>query len=70
MRVLLRNVQTGQFYVGPEQWSETDAEAMDFGDTELALDCVWENHLTGMEVVMRFDEPFFEIPLRVVASGR
>ena len=50
--------------------AEADGEALDFGDTELALDCIWEKQLPGMEVVMRFDEPFFEIPLRVVDCGR
>ncbi|HEV2394815.1 MAG TPA: hypothetical protein VG146_20890 [Verrucomicrobiae bacterium] len=70
MRILLRNTQTGLFYAGPEKWTEHDAEAVDFEKTDRALDTAWASRIASVEVLVRFEEPFFEIPLRVVGFGK
>ncbi len=70
MRVLLRNQETGHFYAGPGIWTEKDSEAWDFQKTDSALDAVWEAKLPAVEVLVRFDNPVFEIPLNVVGLGR
>ncbi len=70
MRVLLRNIETGLFYAGSEKWTANDAEAIDFHKTDLAIDAVWENKLQPMEILMRFDEPFMEIPMAIIGFGR
>ena len=69
MKVLLRNLQTGLFYAGPDQWSPDHLGAMDFQQTEVALDRVAQAGLRNMEVIMRFDEPALEIPLTVFSGG-
>ncbi len=70
MRVLLRNTQTGLFYAGQEKWTEKDTDALDFHETDAAMDAAWETKLQGVEVLMRFDEPFLEIPLQIAGFGK
>lgn len=70
MRILLRNTETGQFYVGPDRWTNNDPEALDFEQTDLALDAVREGNLRGIEVLVKFENPPFEIPLTVVEAGQ
>ena len=70
MRVLLRDHETGHFYAGPGKWTEDDSEAWDFQKTDSAMDAVWEAKLPAMEVLVRFDNPVLEIPLRIVGFGK
>ncbi len=69
MRVLLRNTETHQFYAGPGLWTDQATDAWNFEKTDLALDAVWEAKLPMMEVLVRFDDPVFEIPLKVIGFG-
>ena len=69
MKILLRNTQTGFFYVGPGQWTPNDPEAFNFEQTDLALDAVRDGKLKGVEVLMKFENPSFEIPLTVIGCG-
>ena len=68
MKIFWRDTATGRFYAGPERWTEDDAEAFDFGETDLALGAVEEGGLRRIEVLMRFEDPAFEIPLKVVCA--
>lgn len=70
MKVLLRDPETGLFYAGPEQWTGNHEEALDFEVTDRAMDQVWEAKLQRIEVLMKFDNPSFEIPLTVVGLGK
>lgn len=69
MKILLRNTQTGLFYVGPDRWTKNDPEAFDFEQTGLALDAARDAHLQSIEVLMKFEDPAFEIPLKVISCG-
>lgn len=69
MKILLRNLQTGLFYAGPNQWTQNDPEAFDFEQTDLALDAVRDAKLTGIEVLVKFEDPAFEIPLSIVNAA-
>jgi hypothetical protein len=69
MKILLRNTQTGLFYVGPDHWTKNHPEAFDFEKTDLAIDAIRDSKLQGIEVLMKFDNPAFEIPLTVVGCG-
>ncbi len=69
MKVLLRNLETGLFYAGPDRWTKDYSEALDFQQTELAIDRVSEARLPGMEVLIHFEDPVFEIPLQIVGAG-
>jgi hypothetical protein len=66
MKVLLRDTQTGQFYAGAEKWTDDHSEALDFEETNLALDAVSDSKLRRIEVLMHFEDPAFEIPLKVI----
>jgi hypothetical protein len=68
MKVLLRHTRTKMFYAGPDQWAEDPAEALDFEMTDRALDAVRDAKLNSMEVLMRFEDPHFEIPLSVIGD--
>jgi hypothetical protein len=70
MRVLLRHPETGMFYAGNGEWTGDDHEAMDFEQTDLAIDEVWQANLGRIEVLMKFDQPAFEIPLKIVGLGK
>ena len=69
MKILLRNTQTGLFYAAPNRWTKNDPEAFDFEETNLALDAVRNAKLQSIEVLMKFEDPAFEIPLKVVGCG-
>jgi hypothetical protein len=70
MKILLRNTQTGLFYVGPDRWTNNDPEALNFEQTDLALDAVRDAKLKGIEVLVKFDNPSFEIPLTIVEASQ
>ncbi|HZR19619.1 MAG TPA: hypothetical protein VFE51_20205 [Verrucomicrobiae bacterium] len=69
MKILLRNTRTGLFYAGPDRWTQNDPEAFDFEQTDLALDAVREARLRSVEVLVKFEDPAFEIPLTIVDAG-
>ena len=70
MKILLRSTQTGLFYVGPDRWTKYDPEAFDFEQTDVALDAVRDANLKGIEVLVKFDNPSFEIPMSIVDAGQ
>jgi hypothetical protein len=69
MRILLRDSHNGLFYAGPERWTEDHSKAAEFEDTSKAIDEAWGTCTSEMEIVMRFDDPFLEIPLSIVAPS-
>lgn len=70
MKILLRSTQTGLFYAGPDRWTKFDPEAFNFEQTDLALDAVRDGNLKGIEVLVKFEDPSFEIPLTIVDAGQ
>ena len=69
MKILLRDTHTGLFYAAPDRWTKNDPEAFDFEQTDLALDAVRDGKLKSIEVIVRFEDPVFEIPLTIVDAG-
>jgi hypothetical protein len=70
MRVLLRHLQNGHFYAGASRWTEDPATALDFQETDRAMDAVWNEKISGVEILMHFEDPQFQIPLSIVGFGR
>jgi hypothetical protein len=70
MKILLRNTRTGLFYAGQDRWTQNDPEAFDFEQTDLALEAVRDARLHGVEVLVKFEDPAFEIPLTIVDAGQ
>lgn len=70
MKVFLRNTQTGLFYAGPDRWTNEHAEAIEFQGPNFALDLVCESQLQAVEVVVHFEESVFDVPLKIVGTGK
>jgi hypothetical protein len=68
MKILLRNTENGLFYAGPEEWTEDLGRALEFERADLAADCAAETKGRQLEVLMHFEDPAFEIPLRIVEA--
>src|SRR5271163_3869143 len=52
MKVLLRNIVTGHYYQGPNQWTPDVAAALDLKQTSKAVQLAFETHLDNVEVVL------------------
>jgi hypothetical protein len=66
MKVLLRQSGAQFYYAGPRQWTQQAKAAFDFGDVERAITASRDEELTGMEVVLSFedgcDDPCLPLP--------
>ena len=67
MKILLRDLGTGLFYAGPDQWSEDADTAQDFETPDIALDQISSADLGKVELVMRFDDASFNVPVTIVS---
>ncbi len=52
MRILLLNAETKLYFVGPNQWTEDPAEALDFEQIERAAQVYSAEGLTYAEIVL------------------
>ena len=68
MKILLRDLGTGMFYVGPDEWSEDAESAQDFESPDMALDRVSAANLGKVELVMRFDDASFDVPVTIISA--
>ena len=57
MRTLLRNVSTGLYFQGPDKWTSSPAEALDFRLIDRALKMISSLRLEGVELAFAFPEP-------------
>jgi hypothetical protein len=55
MRVILRNRRTGLYYAICNQWVSDPSQALDFDKIEHAGQLVFEEGLTGLEVVVSYE---------------
>lgn len=66
MRVLLRQSNTGLYYAGERHWTVDMRSAFDFAEVERAIKTGREEKLTGVEVVLSFedgrDDPVLPLP--------
>ena len=69
MKVLLRNMQTGLFYAGPDQWTQEHSQAIEFEGPNYALDRVTQSRLDGMEIIIHFEDTAFDMPLKIIGLG-
>ena len=66
MKVLLRKTNTCLYYVGTNQWTADSKLARDFEQVEGAIQLHRAEQLTGVEVVLTYDDPLCDLvlPLR------
>jgi hypothetical protein len=69
MKTLVRKISTGQFFKGPDQWTEDSANALNFRMIDRALDFVDRWHLMDVEVVFAFadEEQITTVPREKIA---
>ena len=66
MRILLQQKETGLYFKDIDAWSRGSAEAMDFVSSTAAIDFCVSNKLTGVQLVLKFEEEKYDIVLPVV----
>ena len=63
MRVLLCNNRSGLYYEASGRWSASREEAYDFGDSHAAIRFAVESGLTGVELVLAYNDPSLDVTL-------
>ncbi len=69
MKVLLRNIVTGQYYQGPSRWTSDMESALDLKQTSKAVQLVFDSRLENVEVVLCYDDPRYNIVLPFTKSN-
>jgi hypothetical protein len=69
MKTLLRKISNGQFFKGPDQWTQDPMDALNFRMIDRALDFVNRWHLQDVEVVFAFadEEQITKVPRDKIA---
>jgi hypothetical protein len=65
MRILLQQKETGLYFKDIGAWSREPAEAMDFLSSTSAIDFCVLNKITGVQLVLKFEEQRYDIVLPV-----
>jgi hypothetical protein len=60
MRALIRDAKTGMYYGSDGTWTVQRNDARDFGGTFQALHFAGQQHLSGVQVVLPFDNPEYD----------
>jgi hypothetical protein len=68
MRILLQQKDTGFYFKDLDSWVRQQTEAMDFVSSTAALDFCKRNKLTGVQMVLKFEEQEHELVLPVQAT--
>ena len=68
MRILLQQKDTGLYFKELDSWVRPHTEAKDFISSTAALDFCKRNKLTGVQMVLKFEEQEHELVLPVLAT--
>src|SRR5437879_6074500 len=63
MRILLQQKQNGLYFKDVGSWTRISMEAMDFVSSTAAIDFCAVNKLSGVQLVLKFDEQKYDIVL-------
>jgi len=66
MRILLQQKATGLYFKDIGSWTPISVEAMDFLSSTAAIDFCTVNKLSGIQLVLKFDEQKYDIVLPVL----
>lgn len=69
MRILVQQKESGLYFKDIASWVEGPAEAMDFLSSTSAIDFCVANKLTGVQLVLKFDEEKCDIVMPVRPMG-
>lgn len=70
MKVLLQHKESGLYLKELGVTTDNQAEAMDFLSSTQAIEFCAAHKITGMQIVLRFDEQHFDIVLPIVMNPR
>ena len=68
MRILLQQKETGLYLKELDSWVRHQTEAQDFVSSTAAMDFCKRNKLTGVQMVLKFEEQAYELVLPVLAA--
>ena len=66
MRILLQQKETGLYFKDVGSWTRISLEAMDFLSSTAAIDFCAVNKLSGIQLVLKFDEQKYDIVLPLI----
>ena len=66
MRILLQQKATSLYFKDIGSWTRLSLEAMDFLSSTAAIDFCAVNKLSGIQLVLKFDEQKYDIVLPVL----
>ncbi len=72
MRVLVQQKDSGLYLQELNSWSRRSSEALDFLSSTAAIDFCLAHHVSGVQLVLKFDEQRYDIvmPLMPQVSER
>jgi hypothetical protein len=70
MRILLQQESNSLYVKGDGNWTGNAAEANDFRSSSLAIDYCVRHRLSGLQLVLKFDEQHFDIVLQMAERSR
>ena len=66
MRILLQHKNTGLYFSELGAWTDVPADAMDFVSSTKAIDFCVANRISGVQLVLKFEQQLHEIVLPVI----
>ena len=66
MRILLQQKDTGLYLQNDGAWTRDAAEAMDFLSSTRAIDFCASHKISGVQLVLKFEEQHYDIVLPMV----
>ena len=71
MRILLQHARTRLYLKGLGDWTANPFEALDFKQSQRAIDFAAKHHLTGVQIVVKFVDCDTDeiVPLPAVSSA-
>ena len=68
MRILIQRKETSLYFRDIDSWTRDPAEAMDFLSSTSAIDFCVTNHITGVQLVLKFEDQRYDIVLPVLTG--
>ena len=70
MRILLQDKETGLYFKDVGRWTPEPGDAMDFLSSTKAIDFCVTNRISGVQLVLKFEEQLHDIVLPMVSDRR
>ena len=68
MKILLQQKESGLYFKDVDAWDPNPTEAMDFLCSTSAIDFCVANKISGVQLVLKFEEQRYDIVLPVMAQ--